>query len=152
VPLLFCCFRSVKGKAVLLTSHEGPWGCERSMLLHLLDNRLTDGGEVVNLTRPPPLYCPGRFLVLISVRGWVDPRPIVPLGLGKLKKSSDLIGIRTRDLQACSTVPQPTTLQCEYIDEVAQGRWEVRVIIYNLIGDYCAILQSVREHVALSLT
>jgi hypothetical protein len=26
------------------------------------------------------------------------------------KKSNDLIGIRTRDLPACSTVPQPTTL------------------------------------------
>jgi hypothetical protein len=31
-------------------------------------------------------------------------------GLGQLKKSNDLIGYRTRDLQACSIVPQPTTL------------------------------------------
>jgi hypothetical protein len=29
-------------------------------------------------------------------------------GLGKLKKSNDLIGNRTRDLPACSVVPQPT--------------------------------------------
>jgi hypothetical protein len=31
-------------------------------------------------------------------------------GLGKLKKSNDLIGNRTRDLLACSIMPQPTTI------------------------------------------
>jgi hypothetical protein len=31
-------------------------------------------------------------------------------GLGQLKKSNELIGIRTRDLPACDIVPQPTTL------------------------------------------
>jgi hypothetical protein len=31
-------------------------------------------------------------------------------GLGKLKKSNDLIGTRTRYLPTCSIVPQPTTL------------------------------------------
>jgi hypothetical protein len=34
----------------------------------VLDNRLTDGGEVVSPTLRPP-FTPGIFLVLISVRG-----------------------------------------------------------------------------------
>jgi hypothetical protein len=49
----------------------------------------------------------GRFLVLISLRGRVDPRDIVRLvGLGKLKKKNHLIGTSTSDLRACSIMPQ----------------------------------------------
>jgi hypothetical protein len=40
-------------KAIRVTGREGPYGCETSRFPHFLDNRLTDGDEVVSLTRPP---------------------------------------------------------------------------------------------------
>jgi hypothetical protein len=43
-----------KGKIIPVTGHEGPYGCETSWLPRFLDNRLTDGGEVVSLMRRPP--------------------------------------------------------------------------------------------------
>jgi hypothetical protein len=104
-------YTSYRGKVKLPCNRPwrpiGLWDVE--VPTFSLDNRLTDGGKV-SLTCRPPFTPPGRFLVVISVRGWVDPRAIVRLeGLGQLKKIH-LIGTRIRDLPACSTVPQPTTL------------------------------------------
>jgi hypothetical protein len=40
-------------KAIRATGREGPYGCETPRLPHFLDNRLTDGVQVVSLTRRP---------------------------------------------------------------------------------------------------
>jgi hypothetical protein len=47
-----------------VTGRGGPLDCETSGLPHFLDNMLTNGGEVVSLTRSPP-FTP--FLLLIPV-------------------------------------------------------------------------------------
>jgi hypothetical protein len=53
----------------------------------------------------------GIFLVLISVRGRIEPHGHgAAVKIGSLEKSSDLIGNRTRDHPLCSIVPQPAAL------------------------------------------
>jgi hypothetical protein len=98
--------RKVKLCCIRLWRHIGLWDVEA--ITFSLDNRLTDGGKVVSLTRTQPftsVYLPGT-LVLISTTGLVDLRAIVSLeGLGKLK-IIHLIGTKTRDLPACSIVPR----------------------------------------------
>jgi hypothetical protein len=46
--------REKEGKAIPVIGRAGPYICETSRLPHFLDNRLTDGGEVVSLMRRPP--------------------------------------------------------------------------------------------------
>jgi hypothetical protein len=50
----------VKCKDVLVTDRGGPLDCETLRLPHFLDNRLTDDGEVVSLTRRPS-FTPGKI-------------------------------------------------------------------------------------------
>jgi hypothetical protein len=57
-----------KSKVILVTGHGGPLGCETLRLPHFLDSQLTDAGEVVSITHQLP-FTPGRFLVLLFVRG-----------------------------------------------------------------------------------
>jgi hypothetical protein len=47
-------FKILKGKAIPVTGCGVPYGSETSWLPYLLDSRLTDGGEVVSLTRQSP--------------------------------------------------------------------------------------------------
>ena len=69
-----------KGKAVPLQAWSGPESSRKLRFPNFM-RTAQDGGKVLSLTHRPPL--PQEiFLVLISVRGWVDPRAIVwPEGL-----------------------------------------------------------------------
>jgi hypothetical protein len=62
MPIGACKKKERKRKATPVT------GCETSRLPHFLDNRLTDGGEIVSLMSWLP-FTTGRFLVIISDRG-----------------------------------------------------------------------------------
>jgi hypothetical protein len=69
---------------------------------------------IVSQPYPPAvLYLPGRFLVLISVRGRVDSRATERLeGLGKIKNPVTSSGIENTIFAAFGIVSQPNFLWC----------------------------------------
>jgi hypothetical protein len=76
----------IKSKAIPVTGREGPQGCETLRLPHFLDNRLTDGGEVVSLMRRPPVTPQEDFWYSFLLETESKTRDIVRLeGLGQLK-------------------------------------------------------------------
>jgi hypothetical protein len=98
---------------------------------HCLDNGLTDGGKVVSLTHWPSSTPQGYFflfLIFFSVSGLLRTE-----GLGKLKKLSDLLGSRTRDLPACYRLIQERKV---YIDFVAKGRVKTLTIAATSLFKY----------------
>jgi hypothetical protein len=93
-----------------ITGCGGPWGSEMSRLPYFVENRLTDSGEIVNLTHLPSFTArrtPGtHFCLRLN-------RPQGHSGAGKIRsigKSNYFAENRTRDFQSCSIVPEPTTL------------------------------------------
>jgi hypothetical protein len=104
-----------KGEITILTGHGGPQKFKTLKPPHFPNNRFTDGSKVVSLMHRPPLTPSlSPFLKDISVRGWSIPRSQGHSSAGRIRSiqnSTDLLGTRMRDTPACSTVPQPTTLQ-----------------------------------------
>jgi hypothetical protein len=73
-----------------------------SRLPHFLDNRLTDGGVAVSLTRLPP-FTPSTISGTHFCYRLSRHQGHTAAGrIRSIEKSSDLIGNQTRDLQACS--------------------------------------------------
>ena len=107
LPFLFLIIKSLvacKGKAVPLQAWTGPEG-SRKLRFPDFVTTAQDGGRLSAL-RTGRLYPQEILLVLISVRGWVDPRAIVRSeGFYVNEKSTDTSWDRTSDLPICSTTP-----------------------------------------------
>jgi hypothetical protein len=94
-------FTWVKGKAIPLQALTGPEGSRRL--------RLPDFKTISKLRwqalHTGHLYPQETFLVLISVRDWVDPQDHnAAESIMSMKNSNDFIGNKSRDLPVCSAV------------------------------------------------
>ena len=102
------CKGKSKRKAIPLQAWTGPEG-SRSLRLpdfKTINTRRWKGCQPYSSAAFTPQEI---FLLLISVRGWINPRTIAAAWrIMSLNNSHDTIGYRTRNLPACRAVPQPT--------------------------------------------
>jgi hypothetical protein len=77
---------------------------------HFVDNRLTDGGNMVSLTRRPSLTPNYRFLVFIYVRVSGSQGHSAAGRIKSIERSNDPIENRISNLPVCSTLRQTTPL------------------------------------------
>jgi hypothetical protein len=71
-----------KGKEIPFTGLARPWGFQEVEAPRFQDKSSHESDKVVNPTHWPSLTPQELFLILISVRGWVDPSAIMrPEGL-----------------------------------------------------------------------
>jgi hypothetical protein len=90
---------SGKGKVIPVSDREGHRVVRRRGS-HIFSRQLADRWRWGQPYAPASLYPPGRFLILISDRGWVDSRTIMQLeGLGPLKNPMPSSGIEPATFQ-----------------------------------------------------
>jgi hypothetical protein len=109
-------------KSILVIGRGGPYGCVASKLPHFVNNRLTDGDEVVSHMHRQP-FTPWRYPVLIYIRGWVDPMAIVRPEVCQLRTSNGLIKNRIPSLPRPHN--GPASNRNEYQEYLSGGKgWQ----------------------------
>jgi hypothetical protein len=78
-----------------------------------------------------------RLLVLISVKGRVDPGVIVLTGrIRPSEKFTDFVNNLTRDLLACGVMLQPNTLSRKYLQPINSYKFQVKSTILITTSEY----------------